>query len=118
MSVFGEGETIVDYPDHLDAMVAAARDPVAGEAGLGELRAIITPTGWRPELETPLDELALVAVPTLLIWGENDPLGGADVAQAAAGSISGARLELMSAGHAPWLGHPDRAARLVSDFVR
>ena len=118
MSVFGEGDTIVKYPDHLDALVAAAGDPVASQAGLGELRTIITPTGWRPELQTPLDELARVATPTLLIWGENDPLGGADVARAVAASIPGARLEMLAAGHAPWLGHPDRTGRLVSEFMR
>jgi hypothetical protein len=27
------------------------------------------------------------------------------------------RLSFLAAGHAPWLGHPDRVATLVSDFV-
>jgi len=118
MSAVGEADTIVNYPDQIDAQVAAAQDPVAAGASLTELRTIISPTGWQPELETPFDELGQLAVPTLLIWGENDPLGGAEVAQAAAASIPGARLELLVAGHAPWLGHPDRTAALVSDFAR
>jgi 2-hydroxy-6-oxonona-2,4-dienedioate hydrolase/4,5:9,10-diseco-3-hydroxy-5,9,17-trioxoandrosta-1(10),2-diene-4-oate hydrolase len=118
MSVMGEADTIVNYPDQIDALVVAGQDPVASNASLAELRTIIAPTGWQQELETPLEELGQLAVPTLLIWGENDPLGGADVAQAAASSIPGARLELLAAGHAPWLGHPDRTATLVSDFAR
>jgi len=118
MRVFAEGDTIVNYPDHVDAMLAAAHDPVASNARMTELRTIISPEGWQSELETPLEELRQLAVPTLLIWGENDPLGGADVAQTVAASISGARLELLAAGHAPWLGHPDRTAMLVGDFAR
>jgi pimeloyl-ACP methyl ester carboxylesterase len=118
MSVMGEADTIVNYPDQIDALVVAAQDPVASNASLAELRTIISPTGWQPELETRLEELGQLAVPTLMIWGENDPLGGADVAQTAAASIPGARLELLAAGHAPWLGHPDRTATLVSDFAR
>jgi pimeloyl-ACP methyl ester carboxylesterase len=118
MSVFGEADTIVNYPVQIDALVVAGHDPVASQASLAELRSIISPTGWQPELQTPLEELGQLAVPTLLIWGENDPLGGADVAQAAAASIPGARLELLAAGHAPWLGHPDRTATLVRDFAR
>lgn len=118
MSIFGEADTIVNYPDLVDALVVAAQDPVASGASLGELRTIITPTGWQPELEMPLDELRGLTVPTLLIWGEGDPLGGADVARTAAASIPDARFEVLAAGHAPWLGHPDRTATLVSDFVR
>jgi pimeloyl-ACP methyl ester carboxylesterase len=117
MSVMGEGDTILDYPDHIDALVAAAHDPVASSASLSELRTMISPTGWRSELQMPLAELGQLAVPTLLIWGENDPLGGADVARRAAASTPGAQLELLAAGHAPWLGHPDRTATLIDNFM-
>jgi pimeloyl-ACP methyl ester carboxylesterase len=64
------------------------------------------------------DELHALTVPTLLIWGEQDPLGGADVAATAAATMPGAQLELLPAGHGPWLGHPDQVAALVGDFVR
>ena len=118
MSVFGEGDTIVSYPDLIDALVAAANDPIASGASLGELRTIISPAGWQPELETPPSELEGLTMPTLLIWGDGDPLGGSEVAGTTAASIPEARLEVLAAGHAPWLGHPDRAATLVSEFVR
>jgi pimeloyl-ACP methyl ester carboxylesterase len=118
MSLFGEAETIIRYPEQIDAMVAAGLDEIGLGARLAELRAIISPTGWQPALVIGVEELRRLPVRTLLIWGEHDPLGGADVAQHAATTIPGARLELLPAGHAPWLGHPDRVARLVSDFVR
>ncbi|MGH2381532.1 MAG: alpha/beta fold hydrolase [Candidatus Limnocylindria bacterium] len=117
MSVFGEGETIARYRDQLDAMVAAGSDQLAAGVRLTELRALIAPTGWQPALATRPEELQEVTVPTLMIWGEQDPLGGADVARAAAATIPHAQLELLPAGHAPWLGHPDRVATMVSDFV-
>jgi pimeloyl-ACP methyl ester carboxylesterase len=118
MSVFGEAETIVHYPDQIDAMVAAGLDEIGLGARLAELRALISPTGWQPALAIGVEELRRLSVPTLLIWGEHDPLGGADVAQDAATTIPDARLELLPAGHGPWLGHPGRVARLVGDFVR
>jgi pimeloyl-ACP methyl ester carboxylesterase len=113
----GEADTIVNYPDQIDALVAAAHDEVASNASLADLRAAIAPTGWQPALEVSPDELRALTVPTLLIWGEHDPLGGPDVARMTAATIPGAQLELLSAGHAPWLGRPDRTASLVSDFL-
>jgi pimeloyl-ACP methyl ester carboxylesterase len=118
MGVFREGDTIVRYPDQIEAMVAAGNDTLAASARLTELRAAISPTGWQPTLAVRPEELQELTVPTLVIWGEHDPLGGADVARAAAATIPHAQLELLSAGHGPWLGHPDRVATMVSDFVR
>jgi pimeloyl-ACP methyl ester carboxylesterase len=118
MSVMGEGNTIVNYPDQIEALVAAGYDRLASDTSLAELRAAISPTGWQPTLALRPDELQQLTIPTLLIWGEHDPLGGAGVARMTAATIPHARLEVLSAGHAPWLGHLDRVATLVSDFVR
>jgi pimeloyl-ACP methyl ester carboxylesterase len=118
MTIFGEGDTIARYPEQLEAMVAAGYDQLLDGARLAELRALIAPTGWQPALAVRPDELRAVTVPTLLIWGEQDPLGGADAAATAAATIPHARLELLPAGHAPWLGHPERVAAIVGDFVR
>ena len=118
MGVFGEAETIAQYPDQVDAMVAAASDQVGLGAKVAELRAVISPTGWQPALALGVEELRTLTVPTLLLWGESDPIGGAEVAHAAAATIPDARLQLLAAGHGPWLGHPDRVAREISDFVR
>jgi pimeloyl-ACP methyl ester carboxylesterase len=118
MGVFGEAETITQYPDQVDAMVAAGSDQIGLGARLAELRAVISPTGWQPTLALDVEELRRLTVLTLMIWGDSDPLGGAEVARAAAAMFPDARLEVLAAGHGPWLGHPDRVARSVSDFVR
>jgi len=116
--VAGEGETIVDHPELVDLLVAGDNDPVAAVADRGEVRAIAAPHRWRPGARVSADELRQLAVVTLLLWGDHDPFGDAAVARATARAIPDARLELLPAGHGPWLGHPDRVAELVSEFVR
>jgi pimeloyl-ACP methyl ester carboxylesterase len=118
MSSMGEKDAIVRYPDLIEALVAVARDPVASAANLDELRAIISPLGFRRSALMHTDELRQLAVPTLLIWGDQDPVGAVEAAQATAAAISEARLEVLAAGHVPYLGHPERASELLSGFVR
>jgi pimeloyl-ACP methyl ester carboxylesterase len=118
MASMGEGETIVNHPELIEALVAAGNDPVAAAANLAELRAIISPSGFRPALRIRPEELRRLRVPTLLVWGDHDPVGTVDVAGAIAGLIPSARLEVLPAGHVPWLGNLNRTAGLVSAFVR
>jgi pimeloyl-ACP methyl ester carboxylesterase len=59
-----------------------------------------------------------VAVPTLMVWGERDPLGGVSVAQAITDLIPSARLVMLPTGHGPWLGEPTRTAATIVDFLR
>lgn len=118
MAAMGEKDTIVRYPELLDSLVAAARDPAISAANLAELRAVITPFGFRRALRIAPGELRGLTVPTLLIWGDRDPVGDAGVARATADLIPNAQLELLPAGHVPYLGHPDRVAELVARFSR
>jgi pimeloyl-ACP methyl ester carboxylesterase len=78
-------------------------------------------SGRDPEseaLRVQPDELRNVATPTLLVWGDHDPVGSVEVAEATRDLIPNARLEVLPAGHGPWLGDPAKMAELVSDFVR
>ena len=84
LSSVGEKDTIVDYPDLIESIVAAGRDPIASAANLAELRAIISPRGFRPSARVSPDDLRRLTVPTLLVWGDHDPVGGVEVAQATA----------------------------------
>ena len=117
MAMMGEAETITNYPEQIEALVAAGHDRVAAKANLGELRATLVRSGWSPGLEIRPEELRGVSVPTMLIWGERDPLGGSDVARGVASELPDARLELLPTGHAPWLRDPGRVAGLLNDFV-
>jgi pimeloyl-ACP methyl ester carboxylesterase len=117
MASMGEKETIVNFPAQIEALVAAGRDPVVAQVNLTELRAAISPFGFRRALRVQPDELRHVATPTLLVWGDHEPVGSVKVAAATRDLIPNARLEVLPAGHAPWLGNPERTAELVSGFV-
>ena len=118
MSAMGESDTIVRYPDLLEAVAAAGNDPTASAVNLAELRAVITPFGFRPSLRLHPDDLRRLTVPTLLIWGDNDPVGAVKAAQTAAGLIPEAQLQTLPGGHVPYLGNPERVSELLSGFVR
>lgn len=118
LSSVGEGDTIVNYPELLGALVSGGRDPVAAAADRAELRSVVTPFGYRRSMRISADELRAVSVPVLLVWGDHDPSGPVAVATSAARLIPDARVEVLPAGHVPQFGQPDRVATLVSRFAR
>jgi pimeloyl-ACP methyl ester carboxylesterase len=118
MASMGEQDTIVRYPELIDSLVAASRDPNASATNLAELRAIISPIGFRRSARMDPEELRQLDVPTLLIWGDHDPVGASEVAREAATLMPWAQLELLPAGHVPYLGHPELVGELLSTFIR
>jgi pimeloyl-ACP methyl ester carboxylesterase len=70
-------------------LVAVGRDPVADRVARAEVRVFASPfallsrSGWRRHARVRPDELRQVAVPTLVVWGEQEAIGGVSVAQAA-----------------------------------
>ena len=117
MSSVGERDTILRHPDLLDSLIDAARDPVATAANVAEFRALISPFGTRSATRIRADDLRQLAVPTLMIWGDRDPVVSVANARAAAKQIHDARLEVLPAGHVPQLGNPARVAELLEDFA-
>jgi pimeloyl-ACP methyl ester carboxylesterase len=113
-----EKETLARHPDLIDLLVAAGRDPITDHASKAELRLFVSPFGFRRRSRLRPDELRQLAMPTLLIWGESEPLGGVSVAQAVTDLIPHARLEVLATGHGPWLGQPARTAATVLEFVQ
>ena len=120
----GEQAALARLPDLVDLLVAAGRDPVSDRAAMAEFRALISPfallsrSGWRRRSRVRPDELRQLAMPTLVLWGERDPVASIPVARAVAELIPHARLEVLPTGHGPWLGQPMRTAASVADFVR
>jgi pimeloyl-ACP methyl ester carboxylesterase len=118
MSSMGEGDTILRHPDLLDSLVDAAHDPVAISANAAEFRALLSPLGIRSAARIRPDDLRRLAVPTLMVWGDHDPVVSVESARAAADLMPDARLEMLPAGHVPQLGHPERVAAMIGDFAR
>ena len=117
LSTMGEGDTIARHPDLLDSLINAASDPLATAANLAELQAMLSPLGARPTTRIGPDELRRIARPTLMIWGDHDPVVSVTAARAVAELIPAARLEVLPAGHVPQLGHPRRVAELLVEFT-
>jgi pimeloyl-ACP methyl ester carboxylesterase len=120
----GEKDTLARHPDLVDLLVAAGRDPVTDRAAKAELRALLSPfallspSGFRRRDRVRPDELRRLAMPTLVLWGERDPVGSIPVARAVTELIPNARLAVLPTGHGPWLGQPTRTAATVTDFLR
>ena len=99
MRALGESDTIVRYPDLLDSLVAAQVDPVTAAATAAEFHAFLSPFtggGMRRSLRLRAADLHHLRMPTLLVWGTHDPLGGVEVARSVASMVPDARLEVLA----------------------
>lgn len=95
---------------------AALVDPETRTAFVHTLRAVIDTRGQRISAH---DKLYLSArVPSMIVWGDADPVIPVAHAHAAQESIPGCRLEIIEGcGHFPHVEAPDRFADLIADFL-
>jgi pimeloyl-ACP methyl ester carboxylesterase len=91
-------------------------DAEARQAFLHTLRSVIDPRGQRV---SATDRLHLTEVmPSLVVWGERDPIIPVRHGVAAHEAMPGSRLELLpDAGHFPQLEEPHRLAAILTDFM-
>jgi pimeloyl-ACP methyl ester carboxylesterase len=89
----------------------------ARQAFIHTVRTVIDIGGQRA---TALNRLYLASeLPTLIVWGQNDPLIPVKHAYAAHQAIHGSRLEIFSdAGHFPYLDSTTRFVSTLIDFMR
>ena len=113
-----ERDTLARHPGLVDLLVAAGRDPITDDVSKAELRVFASPFGFRRRSRVRPDELRQLSMPTLVIWGEYEPLGGVAVARAVTGLIPHARLAVLPTGHGPWLGQPTRTGATILEFMR
>jgi pimeloyl-ACP methyl ester carboxylesterase len=59
------------------------------------------------------DELAAIRIPTMFIWGSDEPYLSLETARPSIERIPAATVHELSAGHGPWLVHPESVARLI-----
>jgi 3-oxoadipate enol-lactonase len=59
-----------------------------------------------------------IALPTLVVVGEDDLASPVELVRSCARTIPGARFEILAgAGHIPSIDQPDNMARLIADFL-
>jgi pimeloyl-ACP methyl ester carboxylesterase len=95
---------------------ASLGDVGARNAFIHTLRGLIEPGGQRVNAA---DRLYLAQrMPTLLMWGERDPIIPMRHGRVASEQIPGARFETFpDAGHFPYRDEPRRFVKLLSDFI-
>jgi 2-hydroxy-6-oxonona-2,4-dienedioate hydrolase len=72
----------------------------------------------RPENFLSDTELRQLAVPVLMIWGDEDPYGGPEIGRRACALMPNARLEVIPGRHTPFLDDPERCGALINDLTR
>ena len=66
----------------------------------------------------PDDVLGAIRTPFLFLWGEEDMMGGGDVARAFVPRVAGAQLEIIpGAGHAVWMDDAADIAARTTTFL-
>ncbi|HYR96920.1 MAG TPA: alpha/beta fold hydrolase [Candidatus Binatus sp.] len=92
-------------------------DADSRQAFVHTLRTIVDPGGQRVNAT---DRLYLAArVPTLIVWGERDPMIPSSHGRAAHDAIPGSRLEIFpNTGHFPHRDDPRRFVEVLLEFLR
>jgi|SRR5829696_647068 len=96
---------------------ASLNEPEARSAFIATMRAVIDARGQRV---SALDRLYLAEVmPTLIVWGDRDPIIPPAHGRAAHEAMPGSRFELLDGvGHFPQLERPLEFSRLLAEFMR
>lgn len=111
--IFGERNSIQEYPELIRAIAAHEADPKARAAGQSEFRSLMTLRGWRPSIELRDDHLGELQTPTTIVWGTHDPLGVPDDVRRGVDLIQDVRFTTVEAGHMPFLAHPRKCAEAI-----
>jgi pimeloyl-ACP methyl ester carboxylesterase len=92
-------------------------DADARQAFVHTLRTIVDPGGQRVNAA---DRLYLAAaIPTMIVWGEHDPMIPVAHARAAHEAVPGSRLEVFAdTGHFPHRDQPRRFVEVLVDFMQ
>ena len=78
------------------------------------VRAILRSDGWVADLALNEKEREKLTLPTLIILGDQDPIGSIEAWRRFTGTLPNARLEVIpNGGHLPWYDNPTRVAQLV-----
>ncbi len=111
--LFGEREAALENPAFPRAIAAHEADPKSSRTGFSEFTAAFSVLGWRSSVRIGAETLRAIPHPTTVVWGDDDPLGGPDDVRGAVREIPNVRFETISAGHIPFLAHPERCARCI-----
>ena len=102
--------------DEMWRAYASLGDPDTREAFLRTLRSVVDPGGQSVNAH---DRLYLAdTMPTMIIWGDADPIIPVSHAEAAHETMPGSRVEILpGVGHFPQVEAPEKVVELLEDFL-
>ncbi|MHB8573209.1 MAG: alpha/beta fold hydrolase [Candidatus Dormibacteria bacterium] len=110
------GREVVDR-ESVDYVQTLMDDPAYHRAYLATVRSVADFWRVKPGVVV-LDRLHRIEVPTLIIWGANDPIFPVRHAREAAARLPHARLEVIDhCGHTPQVEQPELFNRTLLDFL-
>jgi pimeloyl-ACP methyl ester carboxylesterase len=98
-------------------ILATERLPHFEHAFLSMLHRLLRLQGNRAEFALTSEQLARIAVPTLLVFARRDPMGAPPVGRRMAAAMTAAQLRVVDGGHAPWLQHADQIGPVINAFL-
>jgi len=109
---------LADAPDGLaERIMPLGRRVLAADAARAGPRTLLRTSRALLRVDV-VAELAAIRAPTLLVWGERDPLIPATATSRFADAIPAAQIELIAeARHVPMVERPQEFARLLSEFL-
>ena len=121
LAQMGHGATLRSG-DGMDAFVewhgALTRGTQWGRNERDMVRAIVSREGFVPGLVPTTEEIASIATPTLMVYGDADPVGSLHTWEGFVRSMPVAELTVVPAGgHVVWLDDPARVGKVVSTFL-
>jgi pimeloyl-ACP methyl ester carboxylesterase len=121
LAQMGHGATLRSG-DGMDAFVewhaALTRETRWGRNERDMVRAIVNRDGFVPGLVPTMEEMDSIATPTLMVYGDADPVGSVGIWERFVRSMPAAELEVVAAaGHVVWLDDPARVGAAVSEFL-
>lgn len=105
--------------DLVDSLYPIFELPGTKRSMLSILRKHANIFGVKPKALQPIfDNLHTIHVPTLIIWGRQDPLLPVKYAYVAEQNLPSARLHILDhCGHIPQIEYPEKFNQLVEDFL-
>jgi len=117
MTLGHDPETIeAASPGVSELLAAASTIPGAAASFTSLLHRVLRLRGARPDCALTADQLQVLAVEPLIVWGARDPFGDEAAARRLAAATAG-RLHMAGAGHLPWLDDPARVAGLITTHL-
>lgn len=113
------GRQAVDtHPELVRATYLATHRPDYGRTVSTYLREMFIGANAQPQRYVLSDaELARIAPPVLIIWGQDEHYQPIEEARSRATRMPNARFEVVTGGHEPWLDELDAPAESISAFL-